>query len=438
MKQRYQMPYLSTITVILMLICLLAIALRIWRIQTDPILGIDGAGYRLIALNILDGHGFSSASSAPYTPTDFRSPLMPLFIAFNYLLFGRSDYPVMYMQVLLDVLSCLMVFDIGRNLFNAKIGILATFLVATYISSIVLTASLYSETLYFFLIVLSTWLLMGYPQVSLRRMLVVGIVLGLATLTRPLTILYPAFLAPVLFYLTPIRKQALAKLLILACGVLVTIGPWLIRNKIDLDRWSLGDSAFVYVNIALGAEQDFNWPPLLKEKFNRAAEGTLTAEERSLLPQQALDEFALRVSRIGWLGYVRIRAGQVASMWLYPAAGFLLIRDKGISLSEAWHSQNYANLVGRLACLTIWGIFPFLLTVIGLPTAFRLSKASILLIVFAVFITLPNLILQTDFRYAAPSYFLHAPIMAVGLFDFYSKLTPSVKKSAKEKNALAK
>lgn len=428
MQQFHKLRNISTTTWLLVFICLLASTLRFWRIETDPILGIDGAGYRAIALNLLDGHGFSSASSAPYAPTDFRSPLMPLFIAANYLLFGRSDYSVMSMHVLLDVLSCLMVFQIGKKLFGEKIGLIAAFLVATYIGSIVLTASLYTEPLYFFLIVLNAWLLIDYPNMGRTRIFIAGIVLGLATLARPLTILYPVFLAPAIFWLSPQKKRALANLAALGIGVVLVISPWVVRNKLVLDRWSLGDSAFFYVNIALGAKETFEWPPALRETFNAAGEGKLTAEQRALLPQQSIDEFFKRVDSIGWLGYLRVRASQVVGMWLYPAAGFLLIRDRGISMADAWQNHNYINLLARFVCLTIWGIFPALLTLLGFPRALKASKATLLLIVFAVFITLPNLVLQTDWRYAAPSFFLHAPIMAVGLVGLYSKLLEGLRR----------
>lgn len=400
---------------ILVVILLVAFALRVWKIQGDPILGLDGDWNRTIAVNLLEGRGYTSATQPPFAPTDFRTPLSPLFVAANYVLFGRSDYPVMYIQAMLDLVTCALVFQIGRKLFGAAVGILGTFLAATFVSSVAVTASLYTESLYFLLIVLFTRLLLDYPRIGKGKLLVIGVLIGLATLTRPLTILYPVFLTPLLLGLNPKRRDAIYAIAAMGVGVLLVVAPWVLRNKVVLDRWSLSDNAFIYVNIALGAESDFHWPPGLAGKFAVAMEGQLSAQERSQLQADSLSAFQQRVQANGWLGYARVRLGQVAAMWLYPAVGFFLHDEKDIPLSEAIANRDYENLGVRAACLVLWGILPVILTLLGLPAAYRKTRVILFLLVFAVFITIPNLILQTDWRYAAPSFFLQAPIMGLGM-----------------------
>src|SRR4051794_17007380 len=87
---------------ILVVLLLVAFGLRVWKIQVDPILGLDGDWNRTLAVNLLEGRGYTSATQPPYAPTDWRTPLSPLFVAASYVVLGRSDYPVMYLQAMVD------------------------------------------------------------------------------------------------------------------------------------------------------------------------------------------------------------------------------------------------------------------------------------------------------------------------------------------------
>lgn len=400
---------------ILVVILLVGFGVRVWKIQVDPILGLDGDWNRTLAVNLLDGRGYTSATRPPYAQTDWRTPLSPLFVAASYVIFGRSDYPVMYLQAMVDLITCAFVFQIGRKLFGVRAGILATFLAATFVSSIAVTASLYTESLYFLLVVLFTRLLLDYPRIGKGKLFLLGLVIGLATLTRPLTILYPVFLTPLLLWLNPKKINAVYAVAVVGLGVVCVIVPWVARNKVVLDRWSLSDNAFIYINIMLGAEYEFHWAPGLQDRFALAAQGQLAPQDRIQFQNDTLAAFRARVEREGWLGYVRVRVLQVAAMWFYPGVDFFLHDAKEIPLSQAIAERDVESLGVRAACLVLWGILPFLLTVIALPGALKQTPATLFLLVFGIFITIPNLILVTDWRYAAPSFFLQAPLMGLGL-----------------------
>ncbi|MGB9680911.1 MAG: hypothetical protein ACPLYC_01775, partial [Minisyncoccia bacterium] len=58
----------------------------------------DGNEYDVMAKNILQGRGYSVDGVNPY---GLRPPLYPLFVAFFYLIFGATPYPIIIAQVIL-------------------------------------------------------------------------------------------------------------------------------------------------------------------------------------------------------------------------------------------------------------------------------------------------------------------------------------------------
>ena len=73
--------------------------------------------YYEIAHNILSGHGFSGATTEPYTPDSWRTPLYPLFIAANFKLFG-SDLAVIISQIIMGSILALLAKRISYHIMN--------------------------------------------------------------------------------------------------------------------------------------------------------------------------------------------------------------------------------------------------------------------------------------------------------------------------------
>src|SRR6266550_5529186 len=101
----------STLTVLV-----LALALRVFLAVSFPAPAGDETRYTQPAINLLAGHGFSSAEAEPYTPTEATVPLYPLFVAAVYKTFGQSNLAVRIAQSLLDTLTGLLVAFVSLNL----------------------------------------------------------------------------------------------------------------------------------------------------------------------------------------------------------------------------------------------------------------------------------------------------------------------------------
>jgi hypothetical protein len=64
----------------------------------------DSPSYYSIALNLVDGNGYSSRTSAPYTPNISRTPTYPFFLAFLFEIFGKNFHVVAFAQIILSVM----------------------------------------------------------------------------------------------------------------------------------------------------------------------------------------------------------------------------------------------------------------------------------------------------------------------------------------------
>jgi tetratricopeptide (TPR) repeat protein len=144
---------------------------------------LDSCWYDSNAKAIADGDWLSRSGS-------FRVPLYSYFLAGCYLVFGRSFVPPLVIQVILGSLTCGLVFLIGRRLFGALAGALAGFSLALYRMAIYSDGEILPTTLYILFTVLALHFLIegragGASRGSWRGGVSVGLLLGLAYLTRP-------------------------------------------------------------------------------------------------------------------------------------------------------------------------------------------------------------------------------------------------------------
>ncbi|MCK5357826.1 MAG: glycosyltransferase family 39 protein [Elusimicrobiales bacterium] len=186
----------------------------------------DALDYDTIAWNIASGFGFSLESGVP---TPIRAPMYSFFLSIIYFIFGHSLLMATLAQALLGSLICFFVYDIGNRLFSEKVGLLAAWLYCFYPVSIAYSGLLLSETLFTFLFVLAISFFIRSENGNKKYWLILSCcALGVTTLTRPTTILFPAgiFMALLISGVSrPIRK-----ILLVALAFGFVILPWTIRN----------------------------------------------------------------------------------------------------------------------------------------------------------------------------------------------------------------
>lgn len=214
------------------------------EVQDKIILQKDALGYHTIAVNLLE-HGIFSRTTIgemPQAPTAYRTPGYPLVIYLFYTVFGIKPWLVIFAQIFVEAATCLLMLITFRRLFGSVAGYAAALLYATDPISILHSNRLLTESLFTFLGALLLYFMVrlyGSLPRGTGYAAIVGIVTGYLILTRPVGLLLPPVLLFFLYlWLRPQWKPFLKLGAVLAAGVLLTLTPWLIRNKMTFGTFS--------------------------------------------------------------------------------------------------------------------------------------------------------------------------------------------------------
>ena len=142
---------------------------------------------------------------------------------------GINHFTVKLIQIVLDSVVSLIVFIIAKRMTSFKVAYLSSVGYALYPFSIYFSIKILSEPLYIFLLSCSAlFLIIGDKIKSYKQYFISGFFLGLATLTRPVSMLLPLFLSP--YFLFKYKTRSLIVFIIFVFGFIIVISPWTIRN----------------------------------------------------------------------------------------------------------------------------------------------------------------------------------------------------------------
>jgi len=216
-------------------IFILALAVRLaFVLFFPPLYAPDTGSYEIIAQSLVKGDGFSSS---PGVPSLTRAPGYPLFLAGVYFLFGPSHIAVKSIQALLGAIGCIIIYFIGREIFNRKVGLWSGVTMALYPPLISTAGFVLSEELSIFLLATSIlFLTKAMKSKEVGWYALSGIFMGLATLCRSVTLLFPFFLY-LTFLFSPSKKREFVRISIFLLFTIVTIVPWTIRNYVRFNAF---------------------------------------------------------------------------------------------------------------------------------------------------------------------------------------------------------
>jgi len=241
----------------------LAIVLLSWRSHNLVNESHDPYGYEAMGRNFLHGHNFEGFGSV----LNRRGPLYPIFIALIYRIFGESVPILQLTQCLLLGGTCMLVFDIGRRMFNLRTGLIAGIICALHPSFLRYIPDFHVEIFLTFFTTLMIWSSVRFRErPGPATGFAFGVAVALTALTKAVVVLYPVvFLGYWLLFdlrKTPrIRPEAPDSVPVLSpatsnpwpaiVAVFVAMGcvilPWTARNyqssgKIVLITTGLGDA----------------------------------------------------------------------------------------------------------------------------------------------------------------------------------------------------
>lgn len=209
--------------------------------NSSPIstLGGDQLVYNQLAVNILDGHGFSQCTTAPFLPSVTRTPAYPVFLAAIYSLCGTGNFEAVRLaQIFLILLSSLVIFSTALLATSSRyIAFISFFMFAfygfDYYSDTGLYGYLLTESLIIFLVSSAVLLLLTVIKKKCTpHAVLLGAVMGLSMLTRPANLLFPA--AAGFFLLALDHSKRMLKLVAaMLITVTLVVAPWTIRNYVQ-------------------------------------------------------------------------------------------------------------------------------------------------------------------------------------------------------------
>lgn len=175
----------------------------------------------------------------------FHGPLYPSVLGIFYLRFGHSPFTAAWMQHGIGALSVVLVFFLGRRVFDKKTGWLAG--LATVFCPIFLLyeSEVLSDTLILFTnLVVLVAALYAAKNPGKKSALLLGIAVGICTLGRPNALLFVPLIFLWLFIIVPTswkRKTLVALLFVLATGLCIlpaTCANYFSGKHFALVSWS--------------------------------------------------------------------------------------------------------------------------------------------------------------------------------------------------------
>ena len=301
----------------LALIAAFACAVRlVYLLTLAPPMGSlsDARWYSPVSANLAAGHGFVTYPGGPATA--LHPPLYPIWLAFWRELGVNGTTALRALSTLLGAVTTGLIGVVGRRLAGATVGLACAALVAVHPLFITADATLLAEPLYGVMIacVLLAAVALHERPAPLRAALL-GVAIGLATLTRSEALLLTVVLVLPLVWANPVRlRWRLFASAAVCTGLVLT--PWVIRNWSDLGRPLLSTNGGLIVAQTNNHATYYEAPSL----------GALGPYCPGWIPDEA--KFSARCSRRGrryalhhanrWPVVVPVRMLREWSMWRHP------------------------------------------------------------------------------------------------------------------------
>ncbi|MHB0977116.1 MAG: glycosyltransferase family 39 protein [Candidatus Aquicultorales bacterium] len=215
------------------LVALVAVGARllwVWSVSAPPI--SDFYVYDQTGWAVAQGKGFMAGSK----PLHAWGPGYPAFLGIVYFFLGHRPDVVPYFNAALGAAGAVVLYLLGGEWFDKKVGLVAGLALALYPEHIYTAALLASENLFVPLFLGSVLAyVLGKRRSDWRFTGGAGLLLGLAALVRPAGLfVLPALATWELFDRAGDRRAALRLFGVFLAAFVLVVGAWTIRNYVAL------------------------------------------------------------------------------------------------------------------------------------------------------------------------------------------------------------
>jgi hypothetical protein len=418
-KLYWQWIYLAAITVF-------AIAIRFWFINHIPTMQMfDFATYQEIASNIYHHQGHSLWGQ----PVAWQGMGYPTALAMFYMLVGNDlVHTAKLFNCILSALSLPLMFLIFRKLSSSKIVVYGAYtLVALLPNYIAYNNVVGTEVFFTFLFALIVFLQL-YSFNNWIRYPLLGIIIGLAALTKPFFLAYPLVVGLYIWLKNKDGRETVALVLTASLLMIAVVSPWTLRNFNKYESFipiSYNSGYVLYINNN-DANVNGAWMPLKEVPASPELKKQIEVE---LIKSQGSEKLAPHLDKL---------LKPAAKQWIkdnpggFARLGLLRIKQTFFSGSwdiEAWTMNGMAetkpenpisfqrnlNAFYTLANILVYilcsaGILYLLLSIkpllLGLFTRQRLSHAILIPSLNTAFFLAIYFIFEGQARYNYPLLFL--------------------------------
>jgi 4-amino-4-deoxy-L-arabinose transferase-like glycosyltransferase len=418
LTDRYAHLFLSAILVLALILRFLALSGLKETVYFDSLL-IDERVYHGWAKKIADGT-FMSDSVYEF------APLPAYLMAFVYKLFTPDFLYVRVMNIVLGVLSCFLVYLIGRELKNRSAGLLACLIASVYEPFILYSIVPLKTSLALFLFSWTVYLIAALQgRMSLLRVLLLGAVAGLLINVRPNFLVIVPFLLLLIFrdlYKTesPLKVLA-AAFLFFILGFFIAVSPFVIRNykvagQIALTTTQTGRNLYYANNLE---NRDPYYRPLSfasSVPAEQAVHFTIEASRRvgkRLTPEEGSSY---------WTREVFKTAFEHPAALLWKLVQKTLVLFNRFEAGDHYHTGFLSRFITFFKCpfLPFWLILP--LGMAGMAAHFLLSRKTQALSVIFFLYAATLILFYSSARLRLPLVAILIPCAAVGTMHVFSSV----------------
>lgn len=187
-------------------------------------LTVDNNYHHHLAQSIANGNIFGDT-------TYFRAPFYVFCLGLLYAVFGTSLWVGRLFGIAIGIVSVFMTYLLGRRIANKRVGIIAALIHAVYPLTLYFEAELLLDPLFTLLLQIAVYLLIIWLEKKTpHKALAVGLILGLAAITRPTAlVILPLLIIAAIIYRKSIPKYAI-QLSLFVIGSGLVIIPVFARN----------------------------------------------------------------------------------------------------------------------------------------------------------------------------------------------------------------
>jgi len=340
----------------------------------------DALVYIQIAKNILNYRVFSWSQNLPLIPDSFRMPIFPLLLAFIFSL-TQKIWLVSIVNNLFSAITCVLVFLVAKKVFNQKIGLLAALVLALEPYMAVYTNFVLIEPIFTLFLVITVYFFVDFLKFNNLKSFYLSIIfLGLFMLTKPFASysFFIFFSIALIKILTQKIKLFTLKQVSLA-GVLLflILSPWLIRNKLVFNHFSLNSSRDFnlyhwYAPIIYAKENNIPRSDAIHLFYQKTVENFPNTKSEELHNFQFSPYFrkeALKIILSNPLGYAKLHLVGVGYFFLTNGYRSMLMRLFGITEGKiiADPVSVFANqgIEGLISYINSLGAKPIILIIVG-------------------------------------------------------------------------